>query len=74
MCLLSKGFFFSFPSESYLGDRSSCAENGSMLNFTSSSAQGLNSTCIGKLPLSASRSVCRSRTPHMGYSGKTDSS
>nr|XP_038039213.1 mutS protein homolog 4 isoform X1 [Anas platyrhynchos] len=54
--------------ESYLGDRSSCAENGSMLNFTSSSAQGLNSTCIGKLPLSASRSVCRSRTPHMGYS------
>ncbi|XP_013048567.3 mutS protein homolog 4 isoform X6 [Anser cygnoides] len=54
--------------ESYLGDRSSCAENGSMLNFTSSSAQGLNSTCIGKLPLSTSRSICRSRTPHMGYS------
>nr|XP_013048567.2 mutS protein homolog 4 isoform X3 [Anser cygnoides] len=54
--------------ESYLGDKSSCAENGSMLNFTSSSAQGLNSTCIGKLPLSTSRSICRSRTPHMGYS------
>ncbi|KAI6064268.1 MutS protein-like protein 4 isoform X2 [Aix galericulata] len=32
--------------ESYLGDRSSCAENGSMLNFTSSSAQGLNSTYL----------------------------
>ncbi|XP_040420645.1 mutS protein homolog 4 isoform X6 [Cygnus olor] len=54
--------------ESYLGDKSSCAENGSMLNFTSSSVQGLNSTCIGKLPLSTSRSICRSRTPHMGYS------
>eukprot|EP00075_Anas_platyrhynchos_P028915 XP_027318168.1 mutS protein homolog 4 isoform X7 [Anas platyrhynchos] len=68
VCLLESSFGRSCTIESYLGDRSSCAENGSMLNFTSSSAQGLNSTCIGKLPLSASRSVCRSRTPHMGYS------
>uniref|UniRef100_A0A8C3K8X1 MutS homolog 4 n=1 Tax=Calidris pygmaea TaxID=425635 RepID=A0A8C3K8X1_9CHAR len=39
------------------------------MNFTSSSSvRGLNSTCIGKAPLSSSRSVCRSCTPLMGYS------
>ncbi|NXK51882.1 MSH4 protein, partial [Chauna torquata] len=53
---------------SYLGDRSSCAENASTLNFTTSSAQGLNNTCIGKIHLSTSRSVCRSHTPLLGYS------
>uniref|UniRef100_A0A8C3PQ68 MutS homolog 4 n=1 Tax=Calidris pygmaea TaxID=425635 RepID=A0A8C3PQ68_9CHAR len=51
------------------GDKSSCVENASTLNFTSSSSvRGLNSTCIGKAPLSSSRSVCRSCTPLMGYS------
>ncbi|XP_035747634.1 mutS protein homolog 4 [Egretta garzetta] len=55
--------------ESYFGDKSSCVENTSTLNLTScSSVRGLNTTCIGKAPLSASRSVCRSHTPLMGYS------
>ncbi|XP_071420630.1 mutS protein homolog 4 isoform X2 [Pithys albifrons albifrons] len=54
--------------ESYFGDKSSCVENTSTLNLTSSSVQGLNSTCIGKTPLSCSRSVCGSHTPLMGYS------
>ncbi|XP_074687816.1 mutS protein homolog 4 isoform X3 [Strix aluco] len=54
--------------ESYFGDRSSCVENASTLNVTSSSVQGLNSTCVGKTPVSCGRSVCRSHTPLMGYS------
>ncbi|XP_009573201.1 PREDICTED: mutS protein homolog 4-like, partial [Fulmarus glacialis] len=54
--------------ESYFGDKSSCVENASTLNLTSSSVRGLNSTCIGRTPLSSSRSVCRSHTPLMGYS------
>ncbi|KAK4819849.1 hypothetical protein QYF61_012994 [Mycteria americana] len=55
--------------ESYFGDKSSCVENSSTLNLTSSSSvRGLNSTRIGKTPLSSTRSVCRSRTPLMGYS------
>ncbi|XP_075011606.1 mutS protein homolog 4 isoform X3 [Calonectris borealis] len=54
--------------ESYFGDKSSCVENASTLNLTSSSVRGLNSTCMGKTPLSSSRSVCRSHTPLMGYS------
>ncbi|XP_027575757.1 mutS protein homolog 4 isoform X2 [Pipra filicauda] len=55
--------------ESYFGDKSSCIENANTLNLTtSSSVRGLNSTCIGKTPLSSSRSVCRSHTPLMGYS------
>ncbi|KAM9283752.1 mutS protein homolog 4 isoform 6-T6 [Morus bassanus] len=67
MCLFSK---VNIPpaSGSYFGDRSSCIENASTLNFTSSSVRGLNSTCVGKTPLSSSRSVCRSHTPLMGYS------
>ncbi|XP_030806529.1 mutS protein homolog 4 isoform X3 [Camarhynchus parvulus] len=55
--------------ESYFGDKSSCVENANTLNLTSSSSvQGLNSTCIGKTPLSSGRSGCRSHTPLMGYS------
>ncbi|XP_065529075.1 mutS protein homolog 4 isoform X5 [Lathamus discolor] len=54
--------------ESYFGDKSSCIENTSTLNLTSSSVRGLNSACVGKTPLSSSRSVCRSHTPLMGYS------
>ncbi|KAJ7418759.1 mutS protein-like protein 4 [Willisornis vidua] len=54
--------------ESYFGDKSSCVENTSTLNLTSSSVRGLNSTCIGKTPVSCSRSVCGSHTPLMGYS------
>nr|XP_025972195.1 mutS protein homolog 4 [Dromaius novaehollandiae] len=55
--------------ESYFGDKSSYAENASTVNLTSSSsAPGLNSTCIGKTPLSSTRSVCRSHTPLRGYS------
>ncbi|XP_053805463.1 mutS protein homolog 4 isoform X3 [Vidua macroura] len=55
--------------ESYFGDKSSCVENANTLNFTSSSSvRGLNSTCIGKTPLSSGRSGCRSHTPLMGYS------
>ncbi|XP_064310865.1 mutS protein homolog 4 isoform X2 [Phalacrocorax carbo] len=67
MCLFSK---VNVPpaSGSYFGDRSSCIENASTLNFTSSSVRGLNSTCVGKTPLSSSRSLCRSHTPLMGYS------
>ncbi|KAM4654927.1 mutS protein homolog 4 isoform 1-T1 [Amazona ochrocephala] len=55
--------------ESYFGDKSSCVENTSTLNLTSSSVRGLNSTRVGETPLSSSRSVCRSHTPLMGYSG-----
>ncbi|GAB0193320.1 mutS protein 4 [Grus japonensis] len=56
--------------ESYFGDKSSCVENASTLNLTSSSSmRDLNSTRIGKTPLSSSRSVCRSHTPLTGYSG-----
>ncbi|XP_062490045.1 mutS protein homolog 4 isoform X2 [Pezoporus occidentalis] len=54
--------------ESYFGDKSSCVENTSTLNLTSSSVRGLHSTCVAKTPLSSSRSVCRSHTPLMGYS------
>ncbi|XP_052656553.1 mutS protein homolog 4 isoform X2 [Harpia harpyja] len=55
--------------ESYFGDKSSYVENASTLNLTSSSSvRGLNSTYIGKTPLSSGRSVCRSHTPLMGYS------
>ncbi|KAM9542035.1 mutS protein homolog 4 isoform 2-T2 [Guaruba guarouba] len=54
--------------ESYFGDKSSCVENTSTLNLTSSSVRGLNSTCVGETPLSSTRSVCRSHTPLMGYS------
>ncbi|XP_071605913.1 mutS protein homolog 4 isoform X1 [Heliangelus exortis] len=55
--------------ESYFGDKSSCVENTSTLNLTSSSSvQGLSSACAGKPPLSSSRSVCRNHTPLMGYS------
>ncbi|XP_041573135.1 mutS protein homolog 4 isoform X7 [Taeniopygia guttata] len=55
--------------ESYFGDKSSCVENANTLNLTSSSSlRGLNSTCIGKTPLSSGRSGCRSHTPLMGYS------
>uniref|UniRef100_A0A803YFF0 MutS protein homolog 4 n=1 Tax=Meleagris gallopavo TaxID=9103 RepID=A0A803YFF0_MELGA len=55
--------------ESYLGDKSSCAENGSAVNFTSGcSAQGLNNTCVGKIPFSINRSIGRSHTPVTGYS------
>ncbi|XP_061221031.1 mutS protein homolog 4 isoform X2 [Neopsephotus bourkii] len=54
--------------ESYFGDKSSCVENTSALNLTSSSVRGLHSACVGKTPLSSSRSVCRSHTPLMGYS------
>ncbi|NXD17225.1 MSH4 protein, partial [Nothocercus nigrocapillus] len=53
---------------SYFGDRSSCAEDASAVNFTSSSSRGLNSTCIRKTPLSSARSLCRSHTPLMGHS------
>ncbi|KFV76134.1 MutS protein 4, partial [Dryobates pubescens] len=54
---------------SYFGDKSSYIENTSVLNLTSSSSvQGLRSTYAAKPPLSASRSVCRSHTPLMGYS------
>ncbi|XP_054132649.1 mutS protein homolog 4 isoform X8 [Melozone crissalis] len=55
--------------ESCFGDKSSCVENTNTLNLTSSSSvRGLNSTCIGRTPLSSGRSGCRSRTPLMGYS------
>ncbi|KAM6262320.1 mutS protein homolog 4 isoform 6-T6 [Porphyrio hochstetteri] len=54
--------------ESYFGDKSSCVENASVLNLTSSSTRGLNSTCAGKTPLYSSRSLCRSHTSLMGYS------
>ncbi|XP_031972586.1 mutS protein homolog 4 isoform X1 [Corvus moneduloides] len=55
--------------ESYFGDKSSCVENANTLNLTSSSSvRGLNSTRVGKTPLSSGRSVCRSHTPLMGYS------
>ncbi|XP_063249479.1 mutS protein homolog 4-like isoform X4 [Prinia subflava] len=55
--------------ESYFGDKSSCVENANTLNLTSSSSvRGLNSTCIGKTPLSSGRSGCRSHTSLMGYS------
>ncbi|XP_042675630.1 mutS protein homolog 4 isoform X1 [Centrocercus urophasianus] len=55
--------------ESYLGDKSSCAENGSAVNFTSGcSARGLSNTCVGKIPFSTSRSIGRSHTPVPGYS------
>ncbi|XP_039587323.1 mutS protein homolog 4 isoform X5 [Passer montanus] len=55
--------------ESYFGDKSSCVENANTLNLTSSSSlRGLNSTCIGKTPLSSGRSGCRSHTPLMGHS------
>uniref|UniRef100_A0A8C0VK66 MutS protein homolog 4 n=1 Tax=Cyanistes caeruleus TaxID=156563 RepID=A0A8C0VK66_CYACU len=55
--------------KSYFGDKSSCVENANTLNLTSSSSmRGLNSTCIGKTPLSSGRSGCRSHTPLMGYS------
>ncbi|XP_071668905.1 mutS protein homolog 4 isoform X8 [Patagioenas fasciata] len=55
--------------ESYFGDKSSCVENTSTLNLTSSSSvRGLNSACVRKTPLSSSKSVCRSRTPLTGYS------
>ncbi|KAL9847409.1 mutS protein homolog 4 isoform 7-T7 [Geothlypis trichas] len=55
--------------ESYFGDKSSCVENANTLNLTSSSSvRGLNSTCVGKTPLSSGRSGCRSHTPLMGYS------
>ncbi|XP_050832481.1 mutS protein homolog 4 isoform X4 [Serinus canaria] len=55
--------------ESYFGDKSSCVENANALNLTSSSSlRGLNSTCVGKTPLSSGRSGCRSHTPLMGYS------
>ncbi|XP_056350220.1 mutS protein homolog 4 isoform X2 [Oenanthe melanoleuca] len=55
--------------ESYFGDKSSCVENANTLNLTSSSSvQGLNSTRIGKTPLSSGRSGCRSHTPLIGYS------
>ncbi|OXB54524.1 hypothetical protein ASZ78_005921 [Callipepla squamata] len=55
--------------ESYLGDKSSCAENASAVNFTScSSTQGLNNACVGKIPFSAGRSIGRSHTPVRGYS------
>ncbi|XP_059708249.1 mutS protein homolog 4 isoform X2 [Haemorhous mexicanus] len=55
--------------ESYFGDKSSCVENANALNLTSSSSlRGLNSTCIGKTPLSSGRSGCRSHTPLMGCS------
>ncbi|KFO81524.1 MutS protein 4, partial [Cuculus canorus] len=54
---------------SYFGDKSSCVENASTLNLTSSSSvRGPNSTGIGKPPLSSSRSVFRSHTPLAGYS------
>ncbi|NXF94883.1 MSH4 protein, partial [Eubucco bourcierii] len=54
---------------SYFGDKSSYIENTSAVNLTSSSSvQGLHSAYITKPPLSASRSVCRSHTPLMGYS------
>ncbi|XP_061859958.1 mutS protein homolog 4 [Colius striatus] len=57
------------PGESYFGDKSSCVENASVWNLTSSSSvRGLNNTWIGKTPLSSSRSACRSHTPLMGYS------
>lgn len=72
---LKSYFFFPLPSESYFGDKSSYVENASTLNLTSSSSvRGLNSTYIGKTPLSSGRSVCRSHTPLMGYSGKINSS
>uniref|UniRef100_A0A8C2TV68 MutS homolog 4 n=1 Tax=Coturnix japonica TaxID=93934 RepID=A0A8C2TV68_COTJA len=55
--------------ESYLGDKSSCAENASAVNFTDGcSARGLNKTCVGKIPFSASRSIGRSHAPLTGYS------
>ncbi|KAF4790228.1 mutS 4 [Turdus rufiventris] len=55
--------------ESYFGDKSSCVENANTLNLTSSSfVRGLNSTCVGKTPLSSGRSGCRSHTPLTGYS------
>ncbi|XP_066046759.1 mutS protein homolog 4 isoform X2 [Chamaea fasciata] len=60
--------------ESYFGDKSSCVENVDTLNLTSSSSvRGLNSTYIGKTPLSSGRSDCRSHTPLMGYSATSSS-
>lgn len=62
--------FFFFPSESYLGDKSSCAENASAVNFTGGgSARSLNNACVGKVPFSTNRSIGRSHTPVTGYSG-----
>ncbi|XP_053927089.1 mutS protein homolog 4 isoform X5 [Cuculus canorus] len=69
---LCKCHFFSSEEtlfKSYFGDKSSCVENASTLNLTSSSSvRGPNSTGIGKPPLSSSRSVFRSHTPLAGYS------
>ncbi|NXN91341.1 MSH4 protein, partial [Rhinopomastus cyanomelas] len=59
---------------SYFGDKSSCVENASMLNLTSSSpVRSLNSIYEGKTPLSCSRSVGKSHTPPMGYSATSSS-
>lgn len=56
--------------ESYLGDKSSCAENASAVNLTGGgSARSLNNACVGKVPFSTNRSIGRSHTPVTGYSG-----
>ncbi|XP_040534205.1 mutS protein homolog 4 isoform X3 [Gallus gallus] len=55
--------------ESYLGDKSSCAENASAVNLTGGgSARSLNNACVGKVPFSTNRSIGRSHTPVTGYS------
>ncbi|XP_072198687.1 mutS protein homolog 4 [Excalfactoria chinensis] len=55
--------------ESYLGDKSSCAENASAVNFRGGcSSRGLNNTYVGKIPFSTSRSIGRSHAPVTGYS------